>query len=127
MTDYTDHPDKMFDVDAPLLASQLLEARDNLRSVVEGDATAPRILPAALKMATGSFSASVASTGDATVTINRHSFFPTFSRDTGGNAYDAFYGYANTSSGSLDAPKIRIYHDDTIARTLSVDWEYLTT
>lgn len=126
MTNFTDHPDAMFAVDAPILAATQLEKRDNLVAVTEGDPTAPRIMPAALNMATNSFAADVATGATVTVTMNRYTFFPTFSRETGGNEYEAEFLFAKTSSTSLDAPKIRLRHDGTITRQLRVNWEYLT-
>lgn len=49
MTSYTNHPDSIFDLGAPILGSTHLEARDNLIAMAEGDPTAPKINGLALE------------------------------------------------------------------------------
>ena len=45
MTDYTDHPDSLFDTGAPILGSTGLETRDNLIATGEGASGSPSFVP----------------------------------------------------------------------------------
>ena len=49
MTAYTEHADALFDPGKPILGSVASETRDNLKSVAEGDVTAPRIRTVAIQ------------------------------------------------------------------------------
>ena len=49
MTSYTNHPDSIFDLGAPILGSTHLEARDNLIALAEGAEGAPKIKGLALE------------------------------------------------------------------------------
>lgn len=48
MTNFTSHPDALFDPNKPILGSVALQSRDNLAATAEGSSGAPRIQDAAL-------------------------------------------------------------------------------
>lgn len=52
MTDYTVHPDEMFDPGKPILGATFLQGRDNLAATMEGATGAPRLHPDALGVLT---------------------------------------------------------------------------
>lgn len=48
MTNFTSHPDALFDPNKPILGSVALQSRDNLAATTEGSSGAPRIQDASL-------------------------------------------------------------------------------
>ena len=86
--------------------------RDNPIAIAEGASGAPKVMAAALNIATGSASASVASGYTITFTIDILSFVP------------ATLGYGSiSSSGGL--PAIFITNTSGVTQTLGLTWSYI--